>query len=229
MIPIGDVNPRQRFPAITLSIIVLNALIFVYGLTLSEDALEQFYFSAGVVPYELVHSLGAPSVSDLLTSMFLHGGWLHVISNMLYLWIFGDNIEDRLGKVSFVAFYLLAGVAAALTQVAIDPTSRLPIIGASGAIAGVLGAYIVLYPRARVRTLVIFFRFIRLVELPASVVLGLWFVLQIFSGLASIGVTSGGGTAWFAHIGGFAVGCLAGLLVKQGREKPGAATRGLHR
>ena len=227
MIPIGDVNPRQRFPVITVAIILLNVLVFLYGLTLSQDALQQLYLSAGVVPYDLTHNFGAPSASDLLTSMFLHGGWLHIISNMLYLWIFGDNVEDLLGKVGFLAFYLLAGVLAALTQVVVAPTSPLPIIGASGAIAGVLGAYIVLYPKARVRTLVIFFRFARLMELPALVVLGLWFVLQFLSGIASIGATSGGGTAWFAHLGGFVIGCLIGWFVKRGSGKRSSPSSGL--
>ena len=217
MIPIGDLNPRRHLPLATIVIIALNAVVFFYQLLLPDDALTRFVLSAGVVPYEVTSSFGVPVMGDLLTSMFLHGGWMHIISNMLYLWIFGDNVEDRMGILAYVLFYLGAGVCASLTQVAVDPASTVPTIGASGAIAGVLGAYLVMFPRTRVRTLILAFRFVRMVELPAIVVLGLWFVLQIFSGLASIATMGSGGVAWFAHIGGFVIGILAGLLYKRQR------------
>jgi len=215
MLPIGDVNPRRHFPVATAVIIALNLIVFFYELTLPEDSLQSFVLRAGVVPYQVTNHFGLPAATSLFTSMFLHGGWVHIIGNMLYLWIFGDNIEDYLGTVSYVLFYFLAGLAAALAHIASDPSSVVPTIGASGAIAGVLGAYLVLFPRARVRTLIFIFRFIRFVELPALVVLGFWFILQLFSGLASIGAASGGGVAWFAHIGGFAAGLLAGLILKR--------------
>jgi len=220
MIPIGDLNPRQRFPLATVLIIAVNVVVFLYELLLPDDALNRLVLAAGVVPYEVTYSFGLPVIGDLLTSMFLHGGWMHIIGNMLYLWIFGDNIEDRMGTPVYVLFYLLAGVAASLAQVLVAPASRVPTIGASGAIAGVLGTYLVLFPKARVRTLIFIARFGRMVELPAVVVLGFWFVLQIFNGLASVTAMASGGVAYFAHIGGFVVGLLAGLLFKRSRSKP---------
>jgi len=218
MIPIGDLNPRRHFPLATIIIIALNALVFFYQLLLPDDALNRLVLAAGLVPYEVTSRFGVAVVGDLLTSMFLHGGWMHIISNMLYLWIFGDNVEDRLGLPVYAAFYLVAGIGASLAQVAINPASTIPTIGASGAIAGVLGAYLVMFPKTRVRTLILAFRFIRIVELPALVVLGLWFVLQIFSGLASVTSMASGGVAWFAHIGGFVIGILVGLFYKTQRD-----------
>ena len=215
MIPIGDLNPRRHFPLATILIIALNVVVFFYQLLLPDEALNRLVLAAGVVPYEVTNRFGVAVVGDLLTSMFLHGGWMHIISNMLYLWIFGDNVEDRLGLPVYAAFYLVAGIGASLAQVAINPASTIPTIGASGAIAGVLGAYLVMFPKTRVRTLILAFRFIRIVELPALVVLGLWFVLQIFSGLASVTSMATGGVAWFAHIGGFVIGLLGGALVRK--------------
>jgi len=215
MIPIGDLNPRRHFPLATILIIALNVVVFFYQLLLPDDALNRLVLAAGLVPYEVTNRFGVAVVGDLLTSMFLHGGWMHIISNMLYLWIFGDNIEDRMGILGYVVFYVLAGVCASLAQVLVAPNSQIPTIGASGAIAGVLGAYLVVFPRTRVRTLILAFRFIRIVELPAIVVLGLWFILQIFSGLASITTMAAGGVAWFAHVGGFVIGLLAGALVRK--------------
>ena len=219
MIPIGDLNPRRHFPLATVLIIALNVVVFFYQLLLPDDALNRLVLAAGVVPYEVTNSFGVAVVGDLLSSMFLHGGWMHIISNMLYLWIFGDNVEDRLGVPVYAAFYLVAGIGASLAQVAVNPASTIPTIGASGAIAGVLGAYLVMFPRTRVRTLILAFRFIRIVELPALVVLGLWFVLQIFSGLASVTSMATGGVAWFAHIGGFVIGILVGLFYKTQRDR----------
>jgi membrane associated rhomboid family serine protease len=218
MLPIGDVNPRKRFPVITAFLILLNVAVFIYELTLSEEALNAFFYTAGVVPYELTRGAGGASYSTLFTSMFLHGGFVHLFSNMLYLWIFGDNVEDRLGRLFFLIVYLLAGVAANLAQVYMDPTVTLPLVGASGAIAGVLGTYIVLFPHARVRTLLILY-FIRYVELPAWIVLGFWFVLQLFDGVASIGNMAQGGVAYFAHIGGFVVGLIVGALIRATRGR----------
>ncbi len=219
MIPIGDLNPRRHFPLATILIIALNVVVFFYQLLLPDEALNRLVLAAGLVPYEVTNRFGVAVVGDLLTSMFLHGGWMHIISNMLYLWIFGDNVEDRLGLPVYAAFYLVAGVGASLAQVAVNPASTIPTIGASGAIAGVLGAYLVMFPKTRVRTLILAFRFIRIVELPALVVLGLWFVLQIFSGLASVSSMATGGVAWFAHIGGFVIGILVGLFYKTQRDR----------
>jgi membrane associated rhomboid family serine protease len=219
MIPIGDLNPRRHFPLATILIIALNVVVFFYQLLLPDEALNRLVLAAGVVPYEVTNRFGVAVVGDLLTSMFLHGGWMHIISNMLYLWIFGDNVEDRLGLPVYAAFYLVAGIGASLAQVAVNPASTIPTIGASGAIAGVLGAYLVMFPKTRVRTLILAFRFIRIVELPALVVLGLWFVLQIFSGLASVTSMATGGVAWFAHIGGFVIGILVGLFYKTQRDR----------
>ena len=218
MIPIGDLNPRRHFPLATVLIIALNVVVFFYQLFLPDDALDRFVRGAGVVPYQVTSGFGVPVIGDLFTSMFLHGGWMHIISNMLYLWIFGDNVEDRMGVLVYTAFYLVAGIGASLAQVAVNPTSTIPTIGASGAIAGVLGAYLVMFPKTRVRTLILAFRFIRIVELPAVVVLGLWFVLQIFSGLASVTSMATGGVAWFAHIGGFVMGILVGLFYRTQRD-----------
>ncbi|MFM8998959.1 MAG: rhomboid family intramembrane serine protease [Actinomycetota bacterium] len=155
----------------------------------------------------------------LLVSMFLHGGWLHILGNMLYLWIFGNNVEDRLGRFAFVAFYLLGGLAASALQMAFDPSSTIPSLGASGAIGAVLGAYLVLFPHARVTTLVLFI-FVSVVQLPALVVLGGWFVLQLFSGVGELGQVAQGGVAYWAHVGGFAFGALAALLFFRGRRGP---------
>jgi membrane associated rhomboid family serine protease len=152
---------------------------------------------------------------SVVTSMFLHGGWLHLIGNMLYLWIFGNNIEDRFGRLGFLIFYLAGGVAAVVAQVAVDPTSPIPLVGASGAIAATLGAYLVLFPRARVLALVFLGFFYQLLEIPAVIVLGFWFVLQLVDGIASLGLAGAeGGVAFFAHIGGFVAGVAIGLLVR---------------
>ena len=212
MIPLRDVIPSRTVPFITVTIIVLNALAWLFELSLPERDLNVFLRYYGVVP---VH-FWFPS---LISSMFLHGSWMHVIGNMWYLWIFGDNIEDRLGHGRFIVFYLLCGMAAAFGQVAIDPSSTLPTIGASGAIAGVMGAYFVLYPNSRVLTLVIWI-FIRIVELPAVVLLGFWFLMQLAGGVGSIARTAAsdsGGVAFAAHVAGFLVG-IGGVFVFRKRE-----------
>jgi membrane associated rhomboid family serine protease len=212
MIPLRDVIPSRTTPYITVTIIVLNALAWLFEVSLPHETLNEFLTVYGVVPAYF-------SWPTLITSMFLHGSWSHVIGNMWYLWIFGDNVEDRVGHGRFVVFYLLCGMAAALGQVAVDPTSQLPTIGASGAIAGVMGAYFVLYPHSRVLTLIPWI-FIQIVELPALVLLGFWFLMQLFSA-GTVAVTAAshgsGGVAFAAHVVGFVVG-MGGVFVFRKRE-----------
>jgi membrane associated rhomboid family serine protease len=212
MIPLRDVIPSRTFPFFTIAFIALNTLAFLFELSMPRPVLESFLRVYGVVPADF-------EWLSVLTSMFLHGGWLHFLGNMLYLWIFGDNVEDRLGHGRFVIFYLLCGAAAALAHVFINPASQLPTIGASGAIAGVMGAYFVLYPRSRVLALVPLFIFIEIVEVPAIVFLGIWFVMQFFSGVGSIALNAGGdsgGVAFWAHVAGF----LAGMVGVFSFRKP---------
>src|SRR5207248_2789015 len=203
MIPLRDIIPSRTVPYITITIIALNALAWLFEVSLSPEVLEQFLRIYGVVPADFT----APT---LITSMFLHGSWMHVIGNMWYLWIFGDNVEDRLGHGRFIVFYLLCGIAAAIGQIAIDSSSTLPTIGASGAIAGVMGAYFVLYPHSRVLTLIPWI-FLQVVELPAIVLLGFWCLMQLFSA-GTIAVTASthgsGGVAFAAHVAGFVVGVV---------------------
>jgi len=223
MIPLRDENPSKTVPVVTIALVAINALAFFYELAIGRD-LRAFVFDWGMVPARLTLALrGADesltaSATTFVTSMFLHGGWLHLIGNMWYLWIFGDNIEDRLGRFRFLWFYLLAGVLASLAHYASNPGSQIPTVGASGAIAAVLGAYMVLFPRARVMTLIPLFPFIQVVALPAIVVLGLWFVFQALSGFLSLGA-AGGGVAWWAHIGGFAFGVVAIKLLTPRRRR----------
>ncbi|MCC7156450.1 MAG: rhomboid family intramembrane serine protease [Bryobacterales bacterium] len=208
MIPIRDSQPSYSKPVAVLTIIIVNTLVFLYQISLSRYESNFLVGQFGFVPDHF-------SAVSLITSMFMHGGWMHIIGNMLFLWVFGDNIEDILGKPLFVVFYLACGIIAALTQYAIDPDSTIPMIGASGAIAGVMGAYMVKFPHARVVTLVFFF-FITTIELPAVFVLAMWFVLQFFSGVGSVVSyqASRGGTAFFAHIGGFVAGMVLIKLLK---------------
>jgi membrane associated rhomboid family serine protease len=225
MIPLRDANPTRRTPVVTLGLIVACFVVFAWELGLqatSEASLNAFVTDWGVVPAELLAAWGAgqfvsQETATLVTSQFLHGGWLHLIGNMLYLWIFGNNIEDRLGPIPFLLFYLAGGVIAALTQVAVDPESTVPLIGASGAIAATLGAYLVLFPGARITTLVFLGFFYQLINVPAIVVLGFWFVLQLLDGIGQIGMETGaGGVAFFAHIGGFVAGAAVGWLLRAG-------------
>jgi len=171
------------------------------------------------VPFEVTHNFGPAVAFSFLTSMFLHGGFMHIFGNMLYLWIFGNNVEDSMGRLRFLVFYLMTGVIAGTAQVLASPDSRTPSIGASGAIAGVLGAYIVLFPNARVQTLIFLGYFARMTQLPALLVLGFWFVLQLFNGLLAFGMTQMGGVAWFAHVGGFVAGLLLVRLFSLGRSR----------
>jgi membrane associated rhomboid family serine protease len=213
MIPLRDVIPSRTTPYITVTIIVLNALAWLFEVSLDPDVLNRFLTVYGVVPAYF-------SAPTLITSMFLHGSWMHIIGNMWYLWIFGDNVEDRLGHGRFIVFYLLCGIAAALGQVFMDPSSTLPTIGASGAIAGVMGAYFVLYPQSRVLTLVPWIIIWEVIELPAWVLLGFWFLMQLFSA-GTIAVTASshgsGGVAFAAHVAGFLVGII-GVFVFRKRQ-----------
>jgi membrane associated rhomboid family serine protease len=210
VIPLRDIIPSRTTPYITVTIIVLNAAAWLFELSLPRNVLPVFLQVYGVVP-----AMFRPAT--LVTSMFLHGSWMHVIGNMWYLWIFGDNVEDRVGHGRFVVFYLLCGIVAALGQVAIDSQSVLPTIGASGAIAGVMGAYFVLYPQSRVLTLVPLIVFWEVIELPAIFLLGFWFLMQLFSA-GAIAVTStsdAGGVAFMAHVAGFITGVIGVFIFRK--------------
>ncbi|MFL5777972.1 MAG: rhomboid family intramembrane serine protease [Chloroflexota bacterium] len=223
MIPLRDANPTRRTPVVTLGLIVACFVVFAYELVLmagaGEAALEEVIERWGVVPAELTAAWASGDIVSsetltLLTSQFLHGGWLHLLGNMLYLWIFGNNVEDRFGRSLFLAFYLAGGAIAGLSQVLIAPDSDVPTIGASGAIAATLGAYFVLFPRARVTTLVFLGFFYQLIDVPAIIVLGFWFVLQLIDAVGSLGLNaSQGGVAFTAHVGGFVTGVVIGRLL----------------
>ncbi len=215
-IPLRDIQERRTFPYVNVALIVANFLAFFYELSLGPH-LQGFLVQSAFVPSEYLGA-GRPfaGTGSILISMFLHGGWAHIGGNMLYLWIFGDNVEDRLGHFRYLVAYLAMGWIASMSHALANPGSAVPSIGASGAIAGVLGAYLVLFPRARVLTLVPIGFFIRLAELPAILVLGFWFVLQIFNGAMSLGAASAQttGVAWWAHIGGFAAGLVLGAILR---------------
>jgi len=221
MIPLGDSVPSERTPFITYTLIALNVIVFFFEL-LAGPAGQHLIAQWGAVPAEIVYWQQAPWVlGTLITSMFLHGGWLHLIGNMLYLGIFGDNVEGIMGHKRYLAFYLICGVAASLAQVFIAPNSEIPEIGASGAIAGVLGAYILCFPRSRVFVGIFLLVFMQVITLPAVVVLVFWFIVQLFSGVAAIGVSSQatmGGVAYWAHIGGFVAGMILTPLLRQRRR-----------
>jgi membrane associated rhomboid family serine protease len=228
VIPLRDDVPSQTTPFVTYGLIALNVVVYLYQFSLSLDsrgpgaeAFEAFIMEFGAVPCRIT---GACTTVDqfphpaatILTSMFLHANLLHVLGNMLYLWIFGDNVEDTLGHGRFLVFYGLSGLAAALGQTLVNPTSRVPMVGASGAVAGVLGAYLILFPGATVLTLMMFGIFYRIVHIPAVIVLGFWIVIQIVSGYLTVALGRGesGGVAWFAHIGGFVAGMLLLFLFR---------------
>ena len=231
MIPLKDDVPSATVPYVTIGLIGLNVLVFLYqasiGIGGDPRAAEAFVFEFGATPCRLTGACPVPGdfpspIATIFTSMFLHGGLLHVGGNMLYLWIFGDNVEDTLGHGRFGTLYLVAGVAAALAQVATNPRSSVPMIGASGAVSGVLGAYMLLFPFAGVHMLVIFGFFARVVRWPALIVLGFWIVIQFLSGILTFSSTAwgageAGGTAWFAHIGGFLAGMALLFLMRPRR------------
>ena len=214
MIPLRDVIPSRTTPYVTFVLIALNTLVFAYQFTMGE-AIEEFILYFALIP-------AAFSWVAVLTSMFLHGGALHFAGNMLYLWIFGDNVEDRMGHGRFLVFYVLCGTAAALAQTIVNPDSVVPMVGASGAIAGVMGAYFVLYPRSRIVTLLPLFFFFHIVEIPAIFFLGFWFLLQLMSGVGSMATATGGepggGIAFWAHAAGFVAG-IGGVLVFRRPER----------
>jgi membrane associated rhomboid family serine protease len=239
VIPLKDYpGQRRRMPWVTWGLILINVVVFLYQVSLGSLA-EAFMFAYSVVPAALVH--GVPQTSlvtqtlpfhtpdpvylTLITSMFLHAGWLHIGGNMLFLYIFGDNVEDRMGHIGYLIFYLFCGIVASVAQIAVDPNSTIPSLGASGAIAGVLAAYLVLFPWARVKTVIFIFIFFTIVNLPAIVLIGIWFLLQFFSGIAALSTVqqSMGGVAYFAHVGGFVAGLLITLLLSS-RLRPPADT-----
>ena len=209
MIPLRDTIPSARVPVVTYAIIIANVVVFLYEASLGH-ALKHFIDMYGLVPAHF-------RFENLLTSMFLHGGWAHLIFNMLFLYIFGDNVEDRLGHARYAAFYLLCGMAAGAAQALVNPGSRIAMVGASGAIAGVLGAYLLFFPRSRIVTLVPIFFFLQIVEIPAVLFLFGWFILQILSGMATIGAADTAGVAFFAHVGGFIAGMVLGPVLRERR------------
>lgn len=238
MIPLRDANPTHRTPYVTLAIIALNVIAFLFWQEMpiggvdprNEDQIRTL-FCYGVIPNEVSNLRPIPELDQacggksvllsVFTSMFLHGSILHIAGNMLYLWIFGNNVEDRMGRLVFVLFYLAAGVVAVFAQVFPAPGSEIPLVGASGAIAGTLGAYIVMFPHARVVTLVPIYFFLHVMQLPAVIVLGFWFVLQAIQGVGSLGgVGEQGGVAWWAHIGGFVFGAVVALIFFRRPRRP---------
>jgi len=223
VIPLRDNIPSYRTPIVTVGLIAANILVYVNQLMLPPQAAVQFVYLYGLIPLEisggdLLVPHPVPLYATVFTSMFVHGGLFHLGGNMLYLWIFGDNVEDRIGRLKFLVFYLLSGLAAAATQIWTDPASKIPMVGASGAISGVLGAYLFLFPHARVLTLIPLGFFYRIVEIPALIVLGLWIVVQVLNGVGTLGVQVGG-VAWFAHIGGFVAGLGMVVLLSGGRKR----------
>lgn len=220
MIPIHDDNPTSIRPVVTVGLIAINALVFLWQLTLTPGQQETAIYAFGMIPAVLLNDIAmpaeigaAPAALTVLTSMFMHGGWMHILGNMLYLWIFGNNVEDACGHGRFILFYLACGVTAALTQAFQDPSSTVPMVGASGAIGGVLGAYLLLHPRARVLVLIPILIYMHAARIPAVLVLGLWFVIQFISSAAA--PSGEGGVAYWAHIGGFVAGVVLILFAKR--------------
>ncbi len=226
MIPIKDINPSRTTPVVTILIIISCFAVFLYEVILPPNLREVFISMFAVIPYEITHGVDIPPpdpltpYGNLVSYQYLHGSWMHIIGNMLFLWVFGDNVEDRLGKFKYFIFYTVCGIVAALIQVIVYPNSTIPLIGASGAISGVLGAYAVLFPRAQIITLIFIFFLIDIVAVPALVWIAAWFMIQFVSALFSATHLSMGGVAWFAHLGGFLAGViLVKLFVSGKREK----------
>jgi len=223
MIPIRDDIPTRRFPVVNYLLIAVNILVFVL-MWLAGSAQEALVYRFAMIPANFTNGLDLGDISDIFTSMFMHAGLAHIAGNMLYLWIFGDNVEDRLGHVGYLLFYLVGGVVASLAHLLTNPGSQIPTVGASGAIAAVLGAYLVYYPRSRILTFIPLGFFMRLTMVPAILVLGLWFILQLFSGVLSLGGAEVGGVAFWAHIGGFLAGVVVALLLPSRRMPESAVT-----
>ncbi len=222
MIPLRDINPSHSFPVVNIGIISLNIIIFIYQYIILPHKLSLYFLlSLSCIPYEITHMVDLspanllPPPFTILSSMFLHGGLIHLLSNMLFLWIFGDNVEDRMGHIRYLIFYLLCGSGGAIVHIIFNANSQLPCIGASGAISGVMGAYLFFFPMARIRTLIILFIFIQIIDIPAFFMIGYWILIQFISGISEIG-TKGGGIAWFAHIGGF----VTGLFIAPSMREP---------
>lgn len=220
MIPLKDNIPSKSFPVINITLITINIIIFFYEVSLGKEV-EYIFHSFGIVPRIFLENISDANILDaaipIFTSMFLHGGILHLIGNMLFLWIFGDNVEDRLGHIGFLFFYILCGILAAIVHIFTNQTSSVPTIGASGAIAGVLGAYFILYPLARVSTLVLIGFFLTIVRIPAIIFLGMWFLIQFFQGTLQFALLEKdvGGIAWWAHAGGFLSGIFLVFLFRK--------------
>ena len=223
MIPLRDHNPSRRIPIVNLTLITINLGVFIYQSFLAPQGPAHLINTLGVIPRELfsLTDVGAPTPIaaplTLFSAMFIHGGWLHLLGNMLYLWVFGDNVEDRLGHGRYLVFYGATGLAASVVHAFIFPESSVPCVGASGAISGVLAAYLIFYPKAKVSTLFVIFIFIRIVRLPAVVLLGLWIALQVASGITELSEEAGG-VAWFAHIGGFTAGLMLAFILRPKRK-----------
>jgi membrane associated rhomboid family serine protease len=211
MLPIRDENRTHHVPIVNYVLIALNVIVFIFELTAGAN-LDATINQIALIPAQVTAGLDVGDIRAIFVSMFLHAGWSHLLGNMLYLWIFGDNVEDRLGHFGYLVFYLAGDVVAAFAHVALNPNSVIPTVGASGAIAAVLGAYLVLFPHVKVLTFVPIGFFLRLTLLPASLLLGFWFVLQLFNGVLTIGLSDMGGTAFWAHIGGFVFGMLVGWI-----------------
>jgi membrane associated rhomboid family serine protease len=224
MIPLKNLDPRRSFPIITLLIVAVNVIVFVHQLSLPPKAADAFVRAYGLIPFKISMALAgqrytlADALIPVFTCMFLHGGFLHILGNMWFLWIFGANVEDRLGPIQYLVFYLVCGIGSGLAQVAFSWGSKVPSIGASGAISGILGAFIVFFPGSRILTFV----FILLLPIPALVFIGLWFLVQFLSGVESLGLpasASMGGVAWWAHIGGFLLGVALAKILDPGRRR----------
>ena len=217
MIPLKDINPTKSFPFVNILLIVANIVVFLYQLTLPPRAFQIFMLANATVPARIPafvagHVPASLALEPLFTSMFLHGGWMHLLGNMLFLYIFGDNIEDVFGHFGYLVFYIFCGVGAGLVHVLFNLHSSIPALGASGAISGVMGAYAMYFPTHRILT----FFFIFLIPVPAFLILGYWFVLQFLAGVGGLGMAGAGGVAWWAHIGGFLMGAFIALMVKKG-------------
>jgi membrane associated rhomboid family serine protease len=214
MIPLRDDNPTRSIPFVNYALILLNVLVFVFQTFLGSYS-DQFVNTFALIPANVTNLLAPSSLGHILTSMFMHAGLAHLAGNMLYLWIFGDNVEDRMGSFKYLLFYIVGGYIASITHIITNPHSTLPTVGASGAIAAVLGAYLVLFPSQKVLTLIPLGFWLRMTMLPASLVLVVWFLLQFIPGVLTLGGPDVGGVAFWAHIGGFATGVVLGLLLKK--------------
>lgn len=219
MIPIRDEIPTRETPVVNYLLIAANVLVFLWMFLLPESALETMVNTYAMVPAHFADGVTLADITTIFTSMFMHAGWAHIAGNMLYLWIFGDNVEDRLGHGRYLVFYLVGGVAASLTHLLTNPGSQIPTVGASGAIAAVLGAYLVFYPASRIATFIPLGFFSRLTVVPAAIVLGFWFVFQLFDGVAALGGADVGGVAVWAHIGGFVAGIVMAKLLSTRRTR----------